>query len=238
MRNLIFSATLICICAAFISAQTETRQINGGLLNGKALSLPRPDYPEGARVAGIEGVVYVQVVIDEAGNVISAIADPGPSKVVRGGKEIVEEPAPDPIIRDAAELAAWQAKFSPTFLNGVPVRITGSIVYSFSRHMEQAVPAGLVSRAYLNRDAVSLPRPVYPPAAKAVRAEGPVSVRVTIDETGKVIAAEAISGHPLLRAAAVEAARAATFEQKVVDGKPVQVTGVIAYNFIAPKAEN
>lgn len=65
-----------------------------------------------------------------------------------------------------------------------------------------------------------------------------VSVQVMVDESGNVVSATAVSGHPLLRAAAVAAARAATFEPKMVDGKTVQFSGVVTYNFIAPKPEN
>jgi TonB family protein len=76
------------------------------------------------------------------------------------------------------------------------------------------------------------PPPAYPPIAKAVGAQGTVSVRVTVDEEGDVVAAEAVSGHPLLRGAAVDAARAAKFKPTVVDGTPVKVSGVISYNFL------
>ena len=53
-----------------------------------------------------------------------------------------------------------------------------------------------------------------------------------MDEDGNVIAAQAVSGHPLLRPAAVEAARAAKFKPTVVDGQPVKVVGVVSYNFV------
>jgi protein TonB len=61
-----------------------------------------------------------------------------------------------------------------------------------------------------------------------------VSVQVTIDEEGNVISATALSGHPLLQAAAVAAARAARFAPTLLDGQPVKVTGVITYNFALP----
>jgi len=53
---------------------------------------------------------------------------------------------------------------------------------------------------------------VYPPAARAVRANGEVIVAVTIDNQGKVTSAKAESGHALLRAAGVQAARQFVFE--------------------------
>jgi TonB family protein len=75
------------------------------------------------------------------------------------------------------------------------------------------------------------PRPEYPPIAKAAGAEGSVSVRITVDEEGNVVAAEAVSGHPLLRTAAVDAARASKFKPTVIDGQPAKVSGIISYVF-------
>lgn len=80
---------------------------------------------------------------------------------------------------------------------------------------------------------VDLPKPDYPKIAKSARAAGTVKVQVTIDETGKVISAHAIEGHPLLRATSVAAAKQATFSQTKLCGEPVRVTGVITYNFVA-----
>lgn len=88
-----------------------------------------------------------------------------------------------------------------------------------------------VSGGVLNGKAVELPKPAYPSAAKAVRASGAVNVQVTVDESGEVISASAVSGHALLRAAAESAARAAKFNPTLLSGKAVKVTGIIVYNF-------
>ena len=88
-----------------------------------------------------------------------------------------------------------------------------------------------ISGGVVNGKATNLVKPPYPPAAKAVRAAGAVNVQVTIDEKGDVISANAVSGHPLLRAAAVQAARASKFNPTMLSGSPVKVTGVIVYNF-------
>ena len=80
--------------------------------------------------------------------------------------------------------------------------------------------------------ALELPKPAYPPIARAAHASGQVQVQLLIDEEGKVIAAAAVSGHPLLYGASVAAARNARFSPTRVKGEPVKVTGVIAYNFI------
>lgn len=215
-------------------AQVPT-EIKGGILNGKAISLPRPEYPVDAKAAGLEGTVLVDVVIDESGAVVSAVAATEARKTVRSKNSDEVEEAPiepaDPILREAAEKAALQAKFSPTRLNGDPVKVSGTIVYNFVvRSSESSLKGGI-----LNGRAANLPMPEYPAAAMAVRAEGTVVVQITIDEGGNVISATAVSGHPLLRAAAVEAAKLATFAPTRMEGQPVRVAGVLTYNFVGPK---
>ena len=78
---------------------------------------------------------------------------------------------------------------------------------------------------------VSKPTPAYPAIAKAARVQGTVSVKVVVDEEGRIIAAQALSGHPLLKSAAVAAARQVVLSPTLLDGKPVKVVGVIEYNF-------
>jgi TonB family protein len=87
-------------------------QISGGILNGKAISLPKPNYPLEAR--GISGTVEVQVLIDENGRVIFAEATDGHA-----------------LLRQSSMESAKAARFSPTRLRGQPVKVSGRIVYNF-----------------------------------------------------------------------------------------------------------
>lgn len=95
-----------------------------------------------------------------------------------------------------------------------------------------------ISGGVLNGKATNLPKPAYPPAAKAVNANGAVSVQVTTDESGNVISVAAVSGHPLLRAAAEQAARNSKFAPTMLSGQPVKVTGTIVYKFSDPNKAN
>lgn len=90
-----------------------------------------------------------------------------------------------------------------------------------------------INGGVLNGKATSLPPPDYPTIARQAKATGTVAVQITIDEGGNVIVAEAVSGHPLLRAAAVKAARDAKFSPTRLSGQPVRVNGVLTYNFVA-----
>ncbi len=92
-------------------------------------------------------------------------------------------------------------------------------------------PKATVSGGVLNGKALSLPKPQYPQIAKTARASGTVVVQVLIDENGSVVSASAVSGPPLLRAAAVQAARGARFSPTKLSGQPVKVSGVINFNF-------
>jgi protein TonB len=87
-----------------------------GVVNGFAIDLPKPVYSPVARAMNLGGVVNVQVLIDEAGNVVSA-------KAVDGHI----------LFRPEAERAARRAKFKPTLLSDQPVKVTGVIVYSFKK---------------------------------------------------------------------------------------------------------
>lgn len=88
-----------------------------------------------------------------------------------------------------------------------------------------------ISGGVLNGKAVSLPYPAYPPIARAANAAGTVTVEVIVDGNGKVISAKAVSGHPLLQQAAVNAAYQATFSPTLLSGQPVRVQGTLIYKF-------
>jgi TonB family protein len=88
--------------------------LSGGTLNGKAITLPSPAYPEAAHAARVEGEVAVRVVIDEEGNVVGAEAISGPE-----------------LLRGSAVEAARSARFTPTRVEGNPIKVKGTLVYNF-----------------------------------------------------------------------------------------------------------
>lgn len=89
----------------------------------------------------------------------------------------------------------------------------------------------LISGGVLSGKAIKKVQPVYPPIARAAGAQGEVTVEVVVNEDGGIESAKAISGHPLLQSAAVEAARQWQFSPTRLEGKPVKVKGRIAFNF-------
>lgn len=89
--------------------------IDGGVMNGRALSFPKPEYPSRAKELREAGVVVVKVMIDETGKVIAAT-------------DICQGP---PNISAASVKAAMKARFTPTKMLGRPVKVSGIIQYNF-----------------------------------------------------------------------------------------------------------
>jgi TonB family protein len=85
------------------------------ILNGKALSMPRPEYPMGVLGPRASGTVSVFVEVDEQGNVSSV-------------RDVCQGP---PDLTAATMKAVRKARFSPTIVSGQPVRVTGFVQYNF-----------------------------------------------------------------------------------------------------------
>ncbi len=91
------------------------------------------------------------------------------------------------------------------------------------------------ANAALQTSAINRVDPVYPPAAVAARIFGTVLVEVNVDESGMVTSARALSGHMLLKEAAVDAARGWTFKPTILQGTPVKVIGTLTFTFNLPE---
>jgi protein TonB len=91
-----------------------TERVTSKVLSSKALNLPQPPYPIIAKQAHVQGPVNIQILVSEEGKVISA-------QVVSGNG----------MLSSAAKDAALRARFTPTILNGQPVKIQGVITYNF-----------------------------------------------------------------------------------------------------------
>jgi TonB family protein len=91
---------------------------------------------------------------------------------------------------------------------------------------------GMVSICVWNGKIIWKPVPAYPQLAKAAGIKGNVDVQIVVGETGEVIWAKAINGHPLLRPTARDAACRTLFTPTLLSGKPVQVRGILTYRFM------
>ena len=87
----------------------------GEVLNGRAISLPKPSYPDEARRGHAQGIVVIKVTIDELGKVIEA-------EDMCGGNPLLVRPSLE---------AARKARFTPTKVSGQPVKVSGVVTYNF-----------------------------------------------------------------------------------------------------------
>ncbi|QYO66866.1 energy transducer TonB [Leptolyngbya sp. 7M] len=253
----VFALLTILSLATLLSSAQGISEVSGGILNGKAVKMPKPQYPDELRVSGIRGTVKIAVLINEEGNVVSAEPVYNEDVMFRSdGRTVEKQPSeqPHPLLVDEAKKAALEAKFAPTILSGHPVKVKGVLVYNFGGETgETAAAQSLpdvepvatrgnmpmpISGGVLNGKALSLPQPVYPPAARALKADGAVIVQVVVDENGEIISASAVSGHPLLRISSEKAARLARFSPTTLNGQPVKVSGVITYNYVLTLGED
>jgi len=90
------------------------KPVEGGALDSKAISMPKAVLSEEAKRLKLSGRVTVKVIVDESGKVVSAVAQNGPAA-----------------LREAAETAARQATFAPVTQDGITVRVTGTLTYTF-----------------------------------------------------------------------------------------------------------
>ena len=84
-------------------------------LCGRAISLPKPSYPEDAKRNRVSGTVIVDIVTNQQGRVIWARARSGP------------EP-----LRSVSQSAACRAQYSPTVVSGRAIQTESSIQYFFA----------------------------------------------------------------------------------------------------------
>lgn len=97
-----------------VSKENSKTEPPSDSVNGKAIIFVSPKYPAAARAVRAFGQIIVTITIDEDGNVVNAIASDG-----------------HPLLQSVSIRAAKLSKFSPTLLEGYPVKVTGDIVYNF-----------------------------------------------------------------------------------------------------------
>ena len=111
-----------------------------------------------------------------------------------------------------------------------PARATLKVTEIGEEEGASAKDAVPIEGGVLNSKAVSLPLPKLSDEAKRQKQSGKVTVRVVVDEHGKVVSAKAMNGAAVLRELAEEAARQATFKPVTQDGIVVRVTGDLVYD--------
>ncbi|HET6976682.1 MAG TPA: energy transducer TonB [Pyrinomonadaceae bacterium] len=103
-----------CLTPGRPQPDVEGRTNLNALLCGRAISLPKPAYPEEAKAKKIAGLVRIKIVINEEGRTIWANAIEG-----------------DPLLVEPSIKAACQSRHSPMKISDRFVKATGIITYDF-----------------------------------------------------------------------------------------------------------
>jgi protein TonB len=125
--------------------------------------------------------------------------------------------ASSPLLRDLARLPPPPAE---------PVRKAQEKPVASTPAKPTRVSAG-VQAAKLIRQV----NPVYPPLAKQARIAGTVQLTAIIGRDGAIRNLQVISGHPLLRSAALEAVSQWLYQPTLLSDEPVEVITQIDVNF-------
>lgn len=223
MKTFLFALVISVSAAVNLTAQIAP----------KVISNPDPVYPAEAAQLGFGGTVKLVVNVDEKGKVKVLKAWGPNAPCSKLDDKTVEN------IRKAVTDAARKVEFEPPMKDGKPTEIELTISYSFdssgnpTRLRDNANAKGRILDAGVLQGRVKfLARPDYSGAARANRVSGAVPVSVLVDIDGRIIAASALGGHPLLQQSAVEAACRSSIERVQLSGTPVQDTGVLTYNFV------
>jgi len=122
--------------------------------------------------------------------------------------------------------------------NGTGMGVTGSGggiegIGTGSGPVVRVAPAGKVkiSAGVSAGMLLSEMRPVYPQIARAAGISGTVVVTATIDKSGRIVGAQAVSGPAMLRGAALDAVRAARYRPFLLNGEAVDVETTVSVNF-------
>lgn len=194
----------------------------------------RPEYPKLAKLAGIQGTVYLKLLIDEKGEVEKA-------RVEQGVKDMLDE---------SALKAAKEAKFSPAMVNDNPVKVWVILPVSFRLEVKQdepkivspgvKPPAGTEDEPNPNElvpveklpQMISSPKPYYPQLAQKAGIEGKVFVKVLVGKDGlpkKAIVVK--SENDVLNQSALDAAMKSKFTPAINKGEKIAVWVILPFNF-------
>jgi TonB family protein len=97
------------------AAKKTVYRLGGNLKRPRQILYIEPKYPIIAKRAGIEGVVVVDAVIDDSGNVVKASPVSGPGLLIGAALDAV---------------AQW--KYEPTYLNGEPISLAMEVEVNFA----------------------------------------------------------------------------------------------------------
>ena len=243
MKTKIFLLLIIISFAGLFAQQKEPTKLQKADESGfvevdkapELLTSLKPEYPELAKLAGIQGTVYLKLLVDEEGNVAE-------TKVVKSVKDMLDESALN---------AVKKAKFSPAVLKNKPIKVWVVLPVAFKLSLDKEEPKiigpGIKAPsnnsgedpdidAFIKYD--KAPRmtesasPYYPELAKNAGVTGKVFVKVLIDKDGTPKKAVVIkSDSEVLNQPSVEAVMKSKFTPAIQKGEKITAWVVVPFKF-------
>ena len=221
-----FFSALVLMTSFFVSS--EFAQSDSKVIPPKIIDISKPEFPQAAKDAGVNGQVFIVVLVDKKGKVTV--------------KDVFGPNAPcsnldDPLVaavRESAIEATKKATFQPAQLRGKPIDMGFQLTYDFdSKEVKQSLDDGSSSNStngeVVNGKLISIPKAKYPDVRGVIA--GRVIVRVLIAEDGSVQSVGILSGHPTLRREVLKVVCGAKFQPTLFSGKPVKISGILVYGF-------
>jgi TonB family protein len=209
-------------------------------------SAPKPSYPMAAANKGVQGKVWIHLLISETGDVESA-------DIISGNPDLAR----------AAQEAMKKWKFRPYIRNGKPVKVSTKMPFDFafegqtiniatppdsstnaSAPPAEAGPAQSgegssgnppqklrVSSGVAEGLVLHKVNPIYPFEARQAHIQGEVILQATIGKDGLIHNLKAVTGHPVLVEAAKGAVEQWRYRPYVFNGNPVEVETTIKVVF-------
>lgn len=180
-----------------------------------------PAYPEAAKKAGIQGIISLNVKVDEQGNV----------------SEVESWAGNKPVLAQAAVRAVKTWKYHPVLIENEPFAFSGEVIFTFrlgnraqvSEEGYSPVPR-LACMASTDRLLYSV-NPEYPRAAKIAHVSGDVVLEMVINKQGRVEEVKATSGHPLLIQSAIDAVRQWRYRPYMAGHEAIAVQAHVVVKF-------
>ena len=224
LRAFAFFAYLICAAGALLGQVTPQRiRVSPGIADGMLVQRTEVHYPAEARAAEVQGTVVLQIVIGKDGSVRSV-------RLING----------DPTLAPAAIESVTQWKYKPYVLNGEPVEVDTQVSVPFSLPDARKPQRIRVSEGVSQGLLLQKVDPVYPEAARAAHAHGPVVLKTVIGKDGTVEKVEAVSGDPALVPAAMDAVKQWKYRPYLLNDTPLFVETTVTVNFtegVTPKKD-
>ena len=196
-----------------------TEALPKGQLNALFLAPPPPPPPPPPPAAPIHPVKRVSEIVN--GEIRT------PSKIPKKIEKIVEDEAPPPAAQGVIGGVVGGVP------GGTAGGVIGGLVTSTAPPPQVARPVGpkKVSQGVMEGNLKTKIDPPYPSMAKIAHIQGDVVLQATISKGGTIENLRAVSGHPILIQAAMEAVRQWRYKPYELNNEPVEVETTVTVRF-------